>query len=308
MLRIIVPHFHNRFKQLRTIPRLPIHISLLWLIGWEICFIIAMSLAKSLGKDINGFVLIFLRCLFGLLFLFPLLTKNGFQQLKTKRPILNFIRVIFLCMTIFCTYYSYRYLPMATVASIGFISSLITPLLAIILLKEAVTFQKWILIILGYIGTIIVIQPSASTNGAMYVALLASLLAGIVTICTKKLTSTESTFTMLFYAQAACFLISSLAVLWVWETPSQRNMIILCLIGLAAIMSQFCYVKALKNGKASFLAPFEYTRLITASIFGFFIFNEVPDFHTVIGASIIFFSTFYLYLLENSELHFNKVR
>ena len=270
-----------------------------WSLFGSVCFTTAMSLAKLLDPSVTGAVLVFFRCLFGLIFFLPFLFKEGTKNLKTKRPLLHFLRVLFTCSAIACTYYGYRNLPLAMATSLGFTAPLMTTALAILVLKEVVTFKKWALIIIGYLGVLVIVHPSDFViNNAVYVLLLANLFASSSVICGKKLTATESTISMMFYVNVISIILSGSAAYFMWVTPSMHDIIILFFLGLMGVMAQFCYIRSLQNANPSFLAPFEYSRLIIAIPIGFLIFSELPTLWTLVGGGIIIAATLLITRME----------
>lgn len=265
---------------------------MLWSLAGSVCFTTAMSCAKLLDPGVKGAVLVFFRCLFGLIFFLPFLLKEGVDNLKTKRPLLHLLRVLFTCSAIACTYYGYRNLPLAMATSLGFTAPLMTTALAILVLKEVVTLKKWLLIIVGYMGVLVIVHPAEFTfNNAVYVLLLANFFASGSIICGKKLTATESTISMMFYVNVISTSLSGSIAYFMWVTPSMHDLIILVFLGLLGVSAQFCYIRSLQNANPSFLAPFEYSRLIIAIPIGFVIFSELPTLWTLIGAGVIIAAT-----------------
>ena len=274
-------------------------LSICMMLLWALSFTTAMSFAKTVRGEIPSLMILFLRCFFGFLFFSPFAIKEGISGLRTKRPILHGIRVILSCAAMFCTYYTYRNLPLATASSIGFTSPLFTTIFSFLFLKEQISFKKWMTIFVGYLGVLVILRPfSFHLDQAMYVALLANAFASGSIIAAKKLSSTESTITILFYTNVAMFLLSSLSVIWVWQTPDIKEILILACVGLAGVLSQFFYVKALKLGNPSFLSPFEYTRLLFAILVGALFFRESLDFWSLMGALVIILATFFLSRME----------
>ncbi len=270
-----------------------------WSLLGSLCFTTAMSLAKLLDPSVKGAVLVFFRCLFGLIFFLPFLVREGISTLKTKRPLLHLLRVLFTCSAIACTYYGYRNLPLAMATSIGFTAPLMTTALAILVLKEMVSIKKWLLIIVGYCGVLVIVHPSDFTfNNAVYVLLLANLFASSSVICGKKLTTTESTISMMFYMNVISTLLTGAVVCFAWVTPSLHDLIILIFLGLMGVSAQFCYIRSLQNANPSFLAPFEYSRLIIAIPIGFVIFSELPTLWTLLGGGVIIAATLLVTRME----------
>jgi len=272
---------------------------LAWTLFGSLCFTTAMALAKLLAPDVKGAVLVFFRCLFGLIFFLPFLFNAGVQNLKTQRPFLHILRVLFTCSAIACTYYGYRNLPLAIAISIGFTAPLMTTVLSIVILKEIITPKKWILIVIGYLGVLVITQPPEfSFNNAVCVLLLANLFASSSMICAKKLTRTESIISLMLYVNVISTCVSGIAAYFAWVTPSPQDFIILLFIGLSGVTAQLCYVKSLQLCSPSFLAPFEYSRLIIAVPIGFMLFNELPNFWTFVGSGIIITATLLMMRLE----------
>lgn len=272
---------------------------MIWSLCGSVCFTTAMSCAKLLDPSVKGAVLVFFRCLFGLIFFLPFLFKEGVHHLKTKRPLLHFLRVLFTCSAIACTYYGYRNLPLAMATSIGFTAPLMTTALAIFVLKEIVGIKKWALIIIGYMGVLVIVHPANfAFDNAVYVLLLANFFASSAIICGKKLTETESTISMMFYVNVISTLLSGGVAYFTWVSPSAYDLVVLLFLGLMGVTAQFCYIRSLQNANPSFLAPFEYSRLIIAIPIGFVLFSELPTLWTLVGAGVIIAATMLVTRME----------
>jgi len=118
-----------------------------------------MMLAKQLHPSIPTSLVVFIKSSFGLIFFIPVLIANRKTIAKTKKLPWHILRIILASSTMVCTYYAYRNLPIAFATSIGMSGPLFTTLLSVILLKENISPIKWLIIILGYIGVIIIIKP-----------------------------------------------------------------------------------------------------------------------------------------------------
>ncbi len=270
--------------------------SIFWILLWASSYTLLMTVAKLLSTDISTVVLVFIRLFFGLSILSPFIfKKSGIANLKTTKFTLHGLRAILVSATMLCTYYSCCRLPLAIATSIGFTGPLITVAFSILLLKEQFSLKRWGLVIIGYIGVIIIVNPNFShLQPAMLVALLGNLLATLAIIIAKKLSNTESPTTILLYSTFLSFIMMGLFAYFEWRMPVKQDLILLFFLGILGIFSQFCYLSALKIGKPSFLAPFEYTRLIFAIPLGFFLFDEVLLPSTMIGILIIIVTTYYL--------------
>ena len=271
-----------------------------WIILWSSMFSLAMAMAKTLDGSVNQVSLIFSRSLVGSLVAMPLFMRVGFKvHFATTRLGLHILRILFVTIAMGCTYYAYRHLPIAYAAAIGQTGPLFTTVLAIFLLRESVNISKWMALALGYGGVMIMVRPTGGDLApSVLVALMANLSAGLAIICAKSLTRTDSSETVLFYATFGVLVVSGVSAIWFWESPQPDDLWRLAVIGVAGVLSQYCYINALKRAPASFVTPFEYTRLCMSIPIGYFMFSEVPDIWTVLGSLVIIVAVVWLTLSD----------
>lgn len=268
---------------------------------WALSFSSAMAFAKSLSPEIDSIVILFMRYFFGLIFFSPFVFQAGVKGFVTSRPLLHITRVICVGLAMGCTYYAYRNLPLALATSIGMTGPLFTTILAMFLLKDSVSLPKWGCIIFGYLGVLVMVRPhELSISLGVWIELLANLFAAFSIICVKLLSRTESTLTIMLYANTVTTLIAGLIALGLWKTPDTADLIILVGIGGLGVFSQFCSVSALKFANPSYLAPFEYTRMCFAIPVGYLFFQEIPTLWTIVGSLMIIGATYGLTRLEMS--------
>ncbi len=274
-----------------------------WIILWSSMFSLAMAVAKTLNGSVNHVSLIFSRSLVGALVAMPLFMRVGLKaHFGTTRLGLHLLRILFVAGSMGCTYYAYRHLPIAYAAAIGQTGPLFTTILAIILLRERVNFSKWMALALGYAGVMIMVRPTeGELDPAVLIALMANLSAGLAIICAKSLTKTDSSETVLFYATFGVLAVSGISAIWFWESPLPEDLWRLAVIGVAGVSSQYCYINALKRAPASFVTPFEYTRLCMSIPIGYFMFSEVPDVWTLLGSLVIIVAVVWLTLSDREE-------
>lgn len=266
---------------------------------WALSFSTAMSLAKTLSPDINSLIILFMRYFFGLIFFSPFVISAGFKGFTTSRPLLHLTRVTCVGVSMACAYYAYRHLPLALATSIGMTGPLFTTVLAMIFLRESISYQKWSLIVCGYLGVLVMVRPhEVSIAFGVWVELLANLFAAFSIICVKLLSRTESTLTIMLYANTVTTFVAGLVAFSIWQTPSSQDLMVLMAVGMVGVLSQYCSVTALKYANPSYLAPFEYTRMCFAIPVGYLIFGEVPTFWTLLGSLMIMGATYKLTRLE----------
>jgi len=275
-----------------------------FMLMWALSFSTALAVAKSLSPEIDNVIILFMRYFFGLVFFSPFIYQSGLKSFTTSRPLLHITRVICVGLAMVCTYYAYRNLPLALATSIGMTGPLFTAVLAMLLLKDRISLSKWGLIILGYFGVIVMVRPhELQISVAVWVELLANLFAALSIICVKLLSRTESTFTIMLYANTVTTAIAGLIALYYWKTPETHDLIALMGIGALGVFSQYCSVSSLRYADPSFLAPFEYTRMCFAIPVGFLFFEEVPTLWVILGSLIIIGAT---YGLTRLELNYQK--
>ena len=269
---------------------------------WALSFSMAMSVAKSLSPEVDSVIVLFMRYFFGLIFFSPFVFHAGFKGFVTSRPILHITRVMCVGAAMGCTYYAYRNLPLALATSIGMTGPLFTTVLSMAILKDSVSFPKWALILFGYLGVIVMVRPHEMPVGmGVWIELLANLFAALSIICVKLLSRTESTLTIMLYANTATTFIAGLVVIGVWKTPGSSDLMALLVIGGLGVFSQYCSVTALRYANPSFLAPFEYTRLCFAIPVGYFFFQEALTLWTFLGSLMIIGATYGLTRLELTD-------
>lgn len=291
----------NRFEVLtdRLSPKL---IGAGFMLLWGIAYSMAMTLAKSLSPEVGSIMVLFMRYFFGLVFFSPFILQAGPKIFITNKPFLHLLRVLFVIGAMGCSYYAYRNLPLAFATSIGMTAPLFITVMSFLLLRDRVSLAKWLAIIVGYFGVIVMVRPhEVAMSSGVLVSLFANLFAAFVIICTKVLSRTERTVTIMFYTNTVTTFVVGLVALSVWKTPTLQDLLTLMMIGAMGVLSQYCSVTALRYANPSFLAPFEYTRLCFAVPVGYLFFQEAPSLWTLLGSFIIIGATYALTRLEVSE-------
>jgi drug/metabolite transporter (DMT)-like permease len=249
--------------------------------------------------------LVVIRISFGFLFFSPFILKTGITHLKTKNFLSHFLRASLISTAMFCTYYAYAHLPLALATAVGFTGPLITVLLASFIFKERISLGQWFALILGYLGVLLMIQPGAFVfNRAVLISLLGNGVTSCVVILTKHLSKTESTLQIMSYSTFLSFVLVVGILSWNISLPNPGDLFLLALGGGLGILSQFCYIQALKYGEPSIVAPFEYIRLVFMIPLGYFLFDESISPLTLGGSFIIIATTYYITASKSEKLSF----
>jgi drug/metabolite transporter (DMT)-like permease len=270
-------------------------IGVIWITAWAFAFSSAMALIKFIGHDVPTAMKVFMRLLFGFMFFTPFLFKTSLKSLATTRLPSYGLRTILIVGSMFCTYYAYAHLPLAFATSIGFTAPLMTTLLAIIFLHERVTTGRWIALFVGYAGVLVMVRPGfVEFKLAVGVALLANIFASGAIISLKDLTKTDSPTQIMFYGNVLNVVVTAVIAFFNWRTPTIHEIYLLIGLGAIGVFSQYSSVKAYQYSQPSFLAPFEYLRLVFAIPIGYYLFDESPDLWALIGSFIIIATVLYM--------------
>ena len=251
---------------------------------------------KWLGGNYSVGYIVFWRMLGGLIPLVFAVPRDRWSSLfRTSKPGLHFVRAFAGTVALFCVYTSLHYLPLATVSSLTFASPIFSTLLSIFILGEVVRSKRWAAIIIGFIGVLVIVNPTSSEfNSYMIFPILFCIFFSIVAISIRKLTESEPTFQIaLFFSLFA--MIASLFTIpfggWVLWPSSLFDLGVLILVGLSGGIGNIFLTMSYKNAEVSIVTPLKYLSLVYAVIFGYLIWKEIPSLETYIGAFLIIVSS-----------------
>jgi len=250
---------------------------------------------KALSGTIPSMETAFGRSLIGFIIVLPFLLTRRPLRFTSRRWPLHLLRGVLGVVAINCGFYTLTQLPIATVTALFFTAPLFVTLLAPVLLKETVGWRRWTATGVGFLGTIVVLNPGGHAfNPVMLLAVASSSMFALSLILGKKLSVTEPPSTMLFYVGGIMSLGCLPPAAWVWTPPTTTEWLILGLVGVFGVMRSYFDIRGYAIGEASAVAPFQYIRLIFIGIAGYLLFNETITASTLLGAGIIFASTFYI--------------
>ena len=266
-------------------------------------FPIMGTTVKYLTSELHPFQIAFFRCFFGFMIIIPLIIKkNPSKILNTKRYPMHILRGLLGVGAMMAGFTALSMLPLATAVTLGFTRILFLVPLAMLLLGEKPGFLRIFLILLGFLGVIIMIDPSNDNNITYFsasLALLGAFLVSCVKLSVKSLSSSESTLTIQFYYG----IISTTALIipcYLFWTPLNSFQILLMLFAaIVGTIAQMLTIWGLKLGATTVVMPADYTRLIFAGIYGFILFNEIPYLNEIIGSFVIIITTMIILYLDN---------
>jgi drug/metabolite transporter (DMT)-like permease len=228
--------------------------------------------------------------------------QGGLQTLKTRHFGWHLARAAANGATLLTFFAALIFLPLADTVAITFVSPLMMCALAVPILKEHVGPRRWVAILIGFAGVLVITQPSGAGFGWGAVLALAAAFGDALGInITRRMSITESSHAMLFWSSV--ILIGAFGVLlpFQWVTPQGTDWLVIAVLAVSGCGAQFCLAQAFRYGEVSLLAPLEYGALIWAVIFGYLFWSELPTLTVLGGVAIIIASSAYVAHREARE-------
>ena len=225
--------------------------------------------------------------------------KKLSKLVKSKKLVLQIIRPAFLICSISSLFIGLTYLPIAEATAIGFVAPLFITALSVPILKEKVGIHRWSAVLFGFLGVIIIVRPGTEFwHIASIMPLLGAFFFALFQIFTRLLSTTENTYTTLFYTGIGGLGWSSLMVPFVWSPMLRIHFFVFFSIGIMGAIAHLCMISAFDRAEASFLAPYNYTKLLWVAALGYIIFGDIPSLGMWFGAFIIVSAGFYVFSRE----------
>ena len=257
--------------------------------------------AKYLSSTIPVLQITWSRYFFTVVIALPVILiffKKNFKW--TEQPKLQLIRGLLLFCANILFFYSISVISLAKALTLAFIAPLIVTIFSPIFLSEKVGIRRWLAVIVGFFGSLIVLRPGfVEINLASIAALGTGVLYGFYLIVTKKLHKSDHPLLTLLLTGVVGAIIGSLIVPSIWVQPSIQEWYMMFAIGFFASIGHLFLILSFKYADASKLAPFGYFEIITNIIIGYYYFNHFPDTWTFLGLSIIILSGIYIFRRES---------
>lgn len=260
-------------------------------------------MVKLAGDRLNPAQVAFFRFFFSTLTLLPFMLAQGKSAFKTAHPNVHAIRSLLLFLAIAPWCYGVIALPLTLATTISFTTPLFVVVLAALFLKESVGWQRALATFAGFLGILVSFQPSFEGFNLMALVLVASTLmfATLDIINKKLLIADEGMLSMLFYSALGTALLAAPLAFWQWQTPTLYELFCLMALGGGANLILFCLLKAFAAADVSALQPVRYVELLFSVLFGVVLFQEIPTWSTLIGATFIIPATLYIAYVETHQ-------
>jgi len=252
--------------------------------------------AKYLSSDMPVLQITWARYFFTVVFTLPVMMLFFRNKLVwTDKPKLQIIRGLVLLAANICFFYAISVISLAKALTLAFVAPLIVTAFSPIFLGERVGVRRWTAVIIGFIGSLVVIRPGfVEINLASLSALCTGIMYGFYLIITRKLSTSDNSLLTLLLTGTVGLIVISLTMPFIWINPSPLQWSLMAGIGLFACIGHLFLILSLKYADASKLAPFSYFEIITNIIIGYYFFNDFPDNWTFLGLFIIILSGIYI--------------
>jgi drug/metabolite transporter (DMT)-like permease len=288
----IVSFIKTLNKISNNIPSSLFSISLMIISG--LFFVIMHSAVKYLSKEVHIFEIAFFRCALVIFVLAPIIFQQGKKIFTTKQPKVQFLRITTNSVAMLCFFYGISTTPLAQLTTLGFTVPIFATILAVIFMKEKIRLRRTTALIVGFIGTIIVMRPDISIELGALLIIFSSFLWSICLIFIKKLTQTDSAVTISLYFGIGMIPATFALAFPVLEMIDLRQFIILVFIAVTGTLAQTIMNSALEKGELALLLPFDFLRLIWSVLIGYALFSEEPTITLWLGGFLIIGSTTYI--------------
>lgn len=262
-------------------------------LGLDLC-------AKWLLADYSLAQFVFLRSIFGVMFfLMSARFYGGLGSLKTTRWPWHLLRTLLATGAMFGFFYGLSRMPLVNALTIAFTAPLFVTGLSVPFLGEHVGWRRWLAVLAGFAGVLIVLRPGAGmfTPAAIGVIFAALCYAGLA-LTARKLAATESTFALAVYVVIGPLLVSGSLLSGNYTAPTPLAWLFFVLAGLCSALAWFGIIGGYRRAPPAMLAPFEYTALIGAATAGYLFWDEIPDLWVITGGGVIIGSGLFIVYRE----------
>jgi drug/metabolite transporter (DMT)-like permease len=272
----------------------------LFMVGAGLLVSLMHAIIRITTTELHPFEVAFFRCFFGVIVLLPIIVRYGVGVFRTSRFPAHLLRTgcQVVSMTVF--FFGISKVPLSKASALMFTAPLFATVFAALLLSERIHSRRVVALCLGLVGMLIIIRPTDGSidQGSLLMLTAAATLGGMM-IAIKSLSRTDSSITITTLGTTMVLAVMTVPAIMVWQWPTWGQLAWMFAIGAFGSLSHYMVAQAMKRADASALMPYDFTKLIWASVLGFLIFAELPSWWTLAGGSVIFASTAYVTYRES---------
>ena len=266
----------------------------------SICAFSVMDIIVKWSEHYPLGQVLFFRGFFGIVFYFFIIPRERLSNFYyTKRAGLHFLRCFSGLIALVAIFIALRSLPLATVVSISFAAPIFTTIFSIFLLSEKVGIYRWLAVIVGFVGILIITEPGITSLNIYYIfPIIFCIGLSYVAITIRKLSTSEPVWLISLFFSISITLLSLLSIPFGWVMPTVKDFLILAMIGIFGGVANLWLSQSYKYSEVSLVTPLKYLALVFAIIFGYLIWDEVPTIKSLFGAALVIFSTLIIFRRE----------
>lgn len=247
------------------------------------------TVAKFLTTSYNPVQIIWFRQLGLLMGVIILIAVRGTAVLKTQRPVLQMTRGVLVVCSSLLFVFAVKHVALADAVAASFVAPFFLTILGAFVLKEKVGIRRWSAVVVGFAGALIIVRPGMNAiHPAVLLVVVAAAIYAARQIIGRLLADNDNTATTVAYTALTSSLVISAPLPFVWLLPdTSQAWLLFSLIAVLGAAGEVMLIKALEVAEAGTVAPMHYSLIVWGTIYGYFVFGQLPDQWTVIGTLII---------------------
>jgi drug/metabolite transporter (DMT)-like permease len=271
----------------------------------SVCAFSIMDLLVKWSQDYPTGEVLFFRGFFGLLLTYFLIPKDKLKSFyKTDRKLEHFFRCFAGIIALIAIVVALRELPLAVVVSLSYAAPLFITVLSIFLLGEKVGIFRWIAVLIGFVGVLVISEPGFNEVNYLYILpIIFCIGMAFVTITIRKLSTSEPVWLISIFFTLTITFVSLFTIPFGWVLPDFKDFILLALIGVTGGGANLLLTQSYKLSEVSLVAPLKYLSLIFAILFGYLIWDEIPSYKNLVGAALVITASL---IILRREIYYNK--
>jgi drug/metabolite transporter (DMT)-like permease len=263
----------------------------LLIVSAELMFAFMGASIRQVSVELNNGMIVFGRNLVGLALVFTLASSAGLDNLRTRVPHLHLLRASAGLGAMYCFFYAIAHMALADAMLLKLTAPLFMPLVALFWLDERFTWHVIAALAIGFGGVGLILLPDFGDMAPVaLIALLGGLLAAVAKVTVRRLSATEPTARIVFYFAAIGTLFSLLPLFWLWQAPTQQQLMWLGILGLFATAGQLLLTRGMACAPAARLAPFTFFAVVFGALLGWLLWDELLKWTTMAGTLLIMLS------------------
>lgn len=279
--------------------------AIFWALAAGFTFSVLNMMVRSLSLQLHPFETQFLRNLFSVVAMLPLVLRSGWASFMPSSVGGHFSRGAVHTLGITLWFYALPHLALADTTAIGYTGPIFTMIGAAYLLGEKMRWDRWVAAIVGFCGVLIVVGPRLAGSGDWYslVMLASAPVFSLSFLLTKLLTRRDSPAVIVIWQGITVSVLSLPLALWFWTWPTPTQWLLFAVAGVLGSLGHFCITHSLKAADMSASQPVKFLDLMWATMWGFIVWGDTPSSYTLAGGVVIVGATIWIARRESRRAH-----